>query len=290
MNTNLILRSLTSPFPTPYGDVTKGSVLSHADVDNNFIYLKGEVIYTAETNSGIVTLKKLNGSNLSFNVGTGGTGNEWGHKNFIRDGDVIDISTDYQYFIYGDLTLDSGGTINNSGDVVILNGAFINNGVYTSSGGTLEVINIPNITGGTGFDVYVTGGTYNNLTGTATYTNNTGGTFNISGFVTGATGSTDTYVTGGTYNITGSTLNLTRNDNVNIAVTGFTSVGKYVETVFLSGNTVYTVIHNLGLDISVNIKDLDNNELINVNISNYQPTSVDLQSIGDINARVIIFG
>ena len=35
------------------------------------------------------------------------------------------------------------------------------------------------------FDVFVTGGTYTN--GTALFTNNTGGTFNVSGFTTGST-------------------------------------------------------------------------------------------------------
>jgi len=70
MNNRLILRTLTSPFVTPYEDITKGSVLSHEDVDNNFIYLKGETIYSAASNSGTVTLKKLNGNDLSFFVGS----------------------------------------------------------------------------------------------------------------------------------------------------------------------------------------------------------------------------
>lgn len=43
-----------------------------------------------------------------------------------------------------------------------------------------------------GSDTYLTGGTYSN--GTATFTNNTGGTFNVTGFITG-----DTYTTGYTY-------------------------------------------------------------------------------------------
>ena len=42
-------------------------------------------------------------------------------------------------------------------------------------------------TGGTSSDTYVTGGTYSN--GTAIYTNNTGGTFSVTGFSTGGTGS-----------------------------------------------------------------------------------------------------
>lgn len=68
MNNNLILRALTSP----YGDITKGSVLSHADVDNNFIYLKGEIIYTATSENGLITFYKLNGNDISvdFNAGS----------------------------------------------------------------------------------------------------------------------------------------------------------------------------------------------------------------------------
>jgi hypothetical protein len=37
-------------------------------------------------------------------------------------------------------------------------------------------------------DVFVTGGTYNNISGVATFTNNTGGTFSVTGFTTGGTG------------------------------------------------------------------------------------------------------
>lgn len=51
------------------------------------------------------------------------------------------------------------------------------------------------VSGGTfGTDVYVTGGTFDNIYGTATFTNNTGGTFTVSGFNTasGSTASTPT--------------------------------------------------------------------------------------------------
>jgi hypothetical protein len=62
MSNNLTLRTLTSP----YGDNTKGSVLSQGELDSNFIYLKGEVIYSAETINGAVNLKKYNGNDISF--------------------------------------------------------------------------------------------------------------------------------------------------------------------------------------------------------------------------------
>ena len=35
-------------------------------------------------------------------------------------------------------------------------------------------------------DIYVTGGTLNNVTGEATFTNNIGGTFSVSGFTAGS--------------------------------------------------------------------------------------------------------
>jgi hypothetical protein len=43
MNNNLILKATNSP----YSDINK--VLTHNDVDANFIYLKGESIYSANT-------------------------------------------------------------------------------------------------------------------------------------------------------------------------------------------------------------------------------------------------
>jgi hypothetical protein len=64
---NLILRILESP----YGDVTKGSVLSQQELDTNFIRLKGAVIYSAETADGIVTLKTYDGNDITFEA-TGG--------------------------------------------------------------------------------------------------------------------------------------------------------------------------------------------------------------------------
>jgi hypothetical protein len=56
-------------------------------------------------------------------------------------------------------------------------------------------------------DIRVTGGTYS--AGTTTFTNNTGGTFNVTGFVTG-----DTYVTGLTFNTGTYALTIGRNDGV----------------------------------------------------------------------------
>jgi len=68
MNNKLILRTENSP----YGDFTKGSVLSQSDLDNNQIFLKGEIIYTATSENGLITFNKINGSSFSAEIGGSG--------------------------------------------------------------------------------------------------------------------------------------------------------------------------------------------------------------------------
>jgi len=95
-------------------------------------------------------------------------------------------------------------------------------------------------------DVTITGGTYDPNTGTATFTNNTGGTFNVTGFITGFT---DIYVTGGTFDKNSETLTLNRNDGNDITITGFTDV-------FVTGGTysagTITFINNSGVTFDIN--------------------------------------
>jgi len=78
-------------------------------------------------------------------------------------------------------------------------------------------------------DTFVTGGTFSNVTDILSFTNNSGGTFNV-------TGITDTFVTGGTYSSGTTSLNFSGNsgftpftvnvseliDDTNTFVTGFT--------------------------------------------------------------------
>ncbi len=70
--------------------------------------------------------------------------------------------------------------------------------------------------GSGGFDVFVTGGTYSS--GTAIFKNNTGGTFNVTGFATGGSGF-DVFVTGGTYS--SGTATFKNNTGGTFTVTGF---------------------------------------------------------------------
>ena len=186
MPTNLILRTLISP----YGDTTKGSVLSQAELDSNFIGLKGEVIYTAQTIGNTVTLKKYNGNDLSFNGGSGG-GNQW----YIPENTTVTVTENYQGFIYGDLFVDGNLQLDTGGQFVVLNG-----NVYLGSGGTItgsgDFYNIDLPT----FDTFITGGTYDSITSEITFTNNSGNTFVVTGITTGGSGST------GPISVSGTTL------------------------------------------------------------------------------------
>jgi hypothetical protein len=92
-------------------------------------------------------------------------------------------------------------------------------------------------------DVRVTGGTYSG--GTAVFTNNTGGTFNVSGFYTGDTDN-DRYTTGFTYNDntftltdnSGNTLTATINDVTGLTVNGDFTVTGDSDTDLFSATTI----------------------------------------------------
>ena len=111
----------------------------------------------------------------------------------------------------------------------IKNGLIVDGGLTATTLSATTYLGLPT-------DIRVTGGTYSN--GTATFTNNTGGTFNVSGFYTGAT---DVFVTGATYNNanqftftnnTGGTFNVSFNQ-----VTGLTATTLSATTI--SGGTLY---------------------------------------------------
>jgi len=88
--------------------------------------------------------------------------------------------------------------------------------IYTNEYG-LTGWKLINFTGTSGTNTYVTGGTYNSITDIITFTNNSGGAFNVS-----ITGLTDTYITGGTYNSNTDTISLNRNDATTVDITGLT--------------------------------------------------------------------
>ena len=104
-----------------------------------------------------------------------------------------------------------------------------------STGGSDLVVNSISATSYLGLptDITVTGGTYSN--GTAEFTNNTGGTFSVTGFTVSGLSTTDTYVTGGT--LTNGTAQFTNSTGGTFSVTGFSSSN--------ISDSIYTVNNNL---------------------------------------------
>ena len=123
------------------------------------------------------------------------------------------------------------------------NDIFVTGGTisYTGSNGSIVLgrKNASNLTLTGLTDVYVTGGTYN--AGTTTFTNNTGGTFTVTGL-----SSTDTFVTGYTYSPTSNTFTIKQNQGkpdltaLIDTMTGLTVNGLLSATT-ISGDTVYAV-------------------------------------------------
>jgi hypothetical protein len=114
MSTNLILRTSTSP----YGDTTKGSVLSQAELDGNFIQLKGEVIYSAQSSGSTVTLKKYNGDDITFAAGGDSLWEVGSAGNFsikAKNDSGLDATGDYSV-AEGYLTTASGYTSHAEGE------------------------------------------------------------------------------------------------------------------------------------------------------------------------------
>jgi hypothetical protein len=288
----LILRQTASPFTFPLPDIVKGSVLSWDEVDGNFIFLKGLDIQSASVVGSDIVFNRINGNTFSVDVtslntdvfvtggtynnltgdatfvnNTGGTFTVTGFtsgissggyvNNIIPSGTTITVPQNQQYIVYGDLDILSGGTLDNLGDVVIINGTLNNSGSYNNSGTTTFVSFPTGDTYVTGFtfnpanydisltrndnvtltqnlsilasDLTVTGGTYNPANGNGTFTNNTGGTFVVTGFLTGYT---DFYTTGATLN--SNTIEFNRTDSSNAYSVNLSSI---LTDVFVTGGT-----------------------------------------------------
>jgi hypothetical protein len=134
-----------------------------------------------------------------------------------------------------------------------------------------------NLTGISTQDTFVTGGTYSN--GTAVFTNNTGGTFNVTGFYTGAT---DVFVTGGTYSA--GTTTFRNNTGGTFNVGGFF---RPADDIYVSSGTIGN-----GPDVSNNKITLNRNNASSIDITNLvdivNVTRNDMTSV--INSRNVIRG
>jgi len=204
INVSKISGNTLVPLVTYFSATTGDTV--HTYVDDFQTYLISGL--TGQTDV-FVTGGTYSAGTITITNNTGGTFNITG----LTTGSTTTIGGDY-------LPL-SGGTV--TGDTIF------NQGLSASTISATTYLNLPITT-----DVFVTGGTYSN--GDATFTNNTGGTFNVTGFYTG---STDIFVSGGTYSA--GTITFTNTSGGTFDVTGLTTgstsivSGDYLP---LSGGTV----------------------------------------------------
>jgi len=128
-------------------------------------------------------------------------------------------------------------------------------------------------------DMTVTGGTYNKDNGVVTFTNNSGGTFNVSGFTSGYT---DTRVTGFTYknntfsifDSSGATFAQTIN-----SMTGLTISGSLTVNSGATFNTLNAVSVSSGL-ISTTNANIDTISATTVSASTYYGDGSNLSNVG----------
>jgi len=212
---------------------------------------------TSGATNGYVLTSDASG-NASWQVSTGSgtfTGGTVLGETFFSNGlsaNTISAST------YLNLPLDDFAT-----------GLTFNTGTYQLSidgeNGILDTVNLSILSS----DLNITGGTYDSLTGVGTFTNNTGGTFSVSGFLVGYT---DSFVTGGTYNQNTGSATFTTSSGLTFSVTGFTVGSNYLAVTggTVSGNTLFqngltattisaTTYQNLPIDIRVTGATYSNN-------------------------------
>ena len=130
---------------------------------------------------------------------------------------VSGITPDTNTFVTG-FTYDNVNTftISRNDDVDLTSTISILSGITYYGDGS-------NLSGITNTDTFVTGGTYDNVTDIITFTNNSGGTFNV-------TGVTDNFVVAGSYSDSTDTISLLRQDGSFVNITGITDN-------FVSGGT-----------------------------------------------------
>ena len=197
-----------------------------------------------------------------FTNNTGGTFNVSGFDSSFTGGTVDGLTaTTISATTYLGLPIDvrvTGGTYSNGVAIFTNNtgGTFNVSGFDSSfTGGTVDGLTATTISAttylGLPIDVRVTGGTYSN--GVATFTNNTGGTFNVSGFVSNFTGGTVDGLTATT--ISATTISATTISATTISATTFYGDGSNLtgistQDTFVTGatynNNTFTFRNNTG--------------------------------------------
>jgi hypothetical protein len=226
-----------------------GYVITQGTLDglNLGSYTEGDIVWLDSTPGGFTKTKQYAPYHLVF-IGVVQRANAGNGQLYVKPQNGYELDELHNVIAtgatYGDLLVYSAY---NGYDVWVntktLNGSYTITG-NTTIGGTLFSNTISATTyQNLPIDVTVTGGTYSN--GNILFTNNTGGTFNVTGLFTG---NTDVFVTGGTYSA--GTAVFTNNTGGTFSVSGFSTSTGSGSDVFVTGGTyangVTTFINNTG--------------------------------------------
>lgn len=117
----------------------------------------GEIVYTGVSGLDPIYGEDLIGYfqdrgwvSLTGGFGSGGSG---GHKKIIEVGELLNIPADYQYWIYGDFTIE--GVVDNYGELVIANGTLIISGAGQINNLGAGIVKLVNLATGTSMQVVV---------------------------------------------------------------------------------------------------------------------------------------
>lgn len=177
-------------------------------------FTSSDLILSAATGGGTISFKGISSSseNRVLVINTNGVLSY--NDNIQGDTAISALTYNSEWGVTKELTDGTSGTTQLP---FITGGTFDGSNINLNIAGGLEPT--ISISGPESSDIYVTGGTYNNTTGTLTLERNDTNTFNITGFTTGTT--EDTYVTGTSYNQLNKTLTIGLNDGVEFTATGF---------------------------------------------------------------------
>jgi len=124
------------------------------------IGVPGEIVYTGAQGLDPVFgedfigfLQTRGWVSLTGDSGGGGTAMDAGHKKLIESDELLVINSNYQYWIYGDFTVE--GQVNNNGELVIANGDLILNGTGAVTNYGAGVITLVNLSTGDNIRVFI---------------------------------------------------------------------------------------------------------------------------------------
>jgi len=142
-NKFLFLRAENSPFVGNAADITKNSVLSHSNVDNNFIFLKGEDILTGSTEGNNLILNKVNSDKITIDLSSiSGGENDYGNIIFVSEtGETGKTRTEVIGNMLTPVNLDLATQIAQSGDTIHVKSGIYNTTTTSNTGLCISGVN-----------------------------------------------------------------------------------------------------------------------------------------------------